>query len=98
MTQGGQTLAALSIHPRADIFAAWAQQSVNIHYYNPHISTPGTDVSGTNIVTMVRHHDEGVLGQRLGYEGCLAFHPYLLQIGIGSKDGAVSLKGLKKIN
>jgi hypothetical protein len=85
-------LTGLKIHPRADVFAVWAQQSVSMHYFNP-----AGPQSGSSVVNVIKYHDEGVLGQRLGYEGCLAFHPYLLQVAVGSKDGAVSLKGLKKI-
>jgi hypothetical protein len=90
----GSTLTGLTIHPRANVFAVWAQQSVSMHYFNP----CGSHGGGSSVVNVIKYHDEGVLGQRLGLEGCLAFHPYLLQIAVGSKDGAVSLKGFKKIN
>jgi WD40 repeat protein len=88
----GQTLNGLILHPRSDIIAVWAQQSVNLHYFNPSGSH-----TASSIVNVIKYHDEGVLGQRLGLEGCLAFHPYLLQVAIGSKDGPVSLKGFRKI-
>lgn len=93
MAPSGSVLSSLKIHPRADVFAVWTQQSVSLHHFNP-----AGNQTGSSVVNAVKYHDEGVLGQRLGFDGCLAFHPYLLQIAIGSKDGAVSLKGFKKIN
>lgn len=90
----GPIINGLKVHPRADVFAVWSQQSVSLHHFNPAGSQ-----TGSSIVNVIKYHDEGVLGQRIGFEGCLAFHPYLLQIAIGSRDhGAVSLKGFKKTN
>jgi hypothetical protein len=73
----GSTVSGLKIHPRADVFAVWAQQSVSVHHFNP-----ASTQTGSSVVNIIKYHDEGVLGQRLGLEGCLSFHPYLLQVSM----------------
>ena len=103
----GQSISALSIHQRAPMFAAWTdnQHTVAIHLFkkqrsNNSVSSAATPPSSSQMTTShvntVKYHDEGVLGQRLGPDGCLGFHPHLTQLAVGSKDGAISIKNLRK--
>ena len=52
-------------------------------------------VLGCHQLNTIKYHDEGVLGTRLGAEGCLTFHPHLAQLAVGSRDGAVSIKNIR---
>lgn len=87
----GQGITKLAIHPRCGVLASWGQQHqhVAIHSFDP--------VNGTNLLNTVKYHEEGVLGLRLGADGgYLRFHPYLLQLAIASREGAISVKGLRQ--
>merc|ERR1712051_847562 len=56
-------------------------------------------VSGTcQILNNIKHHEEGMLtGHRLGPKsGALRFHPYLLQLAVASREGAITVKGIRK--
>jgi regulator-associated protein of mTOR len=88
-----QNMSYMAIHPRCPLFASWAQQQqiVTIHTIDP--------VSGAcQLLNQVKHHEEGMLtGLRLGPEsGYLRFHPHLLQLAIASREGAVTVKGIRK--
>ena len=88
----GHNVSSMAIHPRFGVMASWAQQQqvVSIHTLD--------QVQGTcHLLNCVKYHEEGVLGLRLGPEsGCLRFHPYLLQLAVASRDGAITVKGLRK--
>ena len=49
----------------------------------------------SSMLNVIKYHDEGMLGHKLGPEGCLMFHPNLVQLAIGSKEGAISIKKVK---
>ena len=88
-----QNISRMAIHPRSPVFASWAQQQqvVSIHAVD--------QVSGTcQHLNNVKHHEEGMLtGLRLGPEsGSLRFHPYLLQLAVASREGAITVKGIRK--
>lgn len=83
----------MTIHPRSAVFATWAQQQQLVSIYAL------DQTSGTcKFLNSVKNHEEGMLtGLRLGPEsGTLSFHPYLLQLAIASRDGAISVKGIRK--
>ena len=87
----GQPISALNIHQRAPLFAAWTNQQVTVNLFKKlRNSSTLTNVQ----LNTIKYHDEGVLGQRLGPDGCLMFHPHLAQLAVGSKDGAISIKNL----
>merc|ERR1712008_21142 len=90
---GDQNISRMAIHPRSPVFASWAQQQqvVSIHAVD--------QVSGTcQHLNNVKHHEEGMLsGLRLGPEsGSLRFHPHLLQLAVASREGAITVKGIRK--
>ena len=97
----GHPVSGLAIHQRAQLFAAWTShnQQVSIHMIKSGIkelSTSQSNVGGmSSILNVIKSHDEGMLGHRLGPEGCLMFHPHLVQLAIGSKEGAISIKKVK---
>ena len=92
----GQTISALDIHHRAPLVAAWteSQQTVSINLFKRRAG--GDNQLQVGQLNTVKYHDEGVLGTRLGAEGCLTFHPHLAQLAVGSKDGAISIKNIRK--
>ena len=86
-------ISRMVIHPRCAVFASWDQdhQVVSIHAVD--------QVSGTcQILNNIKHHEEGMLtGHRLGPKsGALRFHPYLLQLAVASREGAITVKGIRK--
>ena len=88
-----QSTSRMAIHPRSAVFASWTQhqQTVSIHSID--------QVSGTcHLLNNVKHHEEGMLtGLKLGPEsGYLRFHPYLMQLAIASREGAITVKGIRK--
>lgn len=88
----GHNVSSIAIHPRFGVMASWAQQQqlVSIH-------TLDQDKGTCHLLNCVKYHEEGVLGVKLGAEsGCLRFHPYLLQLAVASRDGAITVKGLRK--
>merc|ERR1719411_683028 len=88
MTSLGHNVSAIAIHPRFGVMASWAQQQqlVSIH-------TLDQDKGTCHLLNCVKYHEEGVLGVKLGAEsGCLRFHPYLLQLAVASRDGAITVK------
>ena len=97
----GTPLTGLAIHQRAELFAAWTphNQQVSIHTIKPgfkSLSKPPSNNSGiSSMLNVIKYHDEGMLGHKLGSEGCLMFHPHLVQLAIGSKEGAISIKKVK---
>ena len=83
---------AMAIHPRGGVFASWAQQQQVVSIYTL------DHLNGTcHLLNHVKHHDEGVLGLRLGPDtGYLRFHPHLLQLAIASREGAITVKGVRQ--
>ena len=90
-----QTISALDIHHRAPLVAAWTHtnQTVSINLFKKSGESSSLACGQLNTI---KYHDEGVLGTRLGAEGCLTFHPHLAQLAVGSKDGACSIKNIRK--
>ena len=98
----GYPVTGLAIHQRAQLFAAWTahNQQVALHMIKPHLkgfySNLSSNTGGiSSMLNVIKSHDEGMLGQKLGPEGCLMFHPHLVQLAIGSKEGAISIKKVK---
>lgn len=85
-------MSAMTIHPRGGVFASWAQQQQVVSIYTL------DHLNGTcHLLNHVKHHDEGVLGLRLGQDtGYLRFHPHLLQLAIASREGAITVKGIRQ--
>jgi len=98
----GHPITGLAIHQRAQLFAAWSphNQQVSVHMIKPggkeFTSNPQTSAAvHGSALNVIKGHDEGMLGHRLGHEGCLMFHPHLVQLAVGSKEGAISIKKVK---
>ena len=98
----GHSVTGLSIHQRAQLFAAWTphNQQVSIHMIKSGIKESSTNsqlnTGGiSSMLNVIKYHDEGMLGHKSGPEGCLMFHPNLVQLAIGSKEGAISIKKVK---
>ena len=96
----GHPISGLAIHQRAQLFAAWApyNQQVSVHMIKQGFKASSNSLSSGGISSMlnvIKYHDEGMLGHKLGPEGCLMFHPHLVQLAIGSKEGAISIKRVK---
>ena len=88
-----QNISRMAIHPRCPVFASWAQQQQVVSIYAVDQN------SGTcQHLNNVKHHEEGMItGLRLGPEsGSLRFHPHLLQLAVASKEGAITVKGIRK--
>ena len=87
-------MSAMAIHPRGGVFASWVQQQQMVSIFTL------DHLNGTcHLLNHVKHHDEGVLGLRLGQEtGYLRFHPHLLQLAIASREGAITVKGIRQTN
>lgn len=86
-------MSRMAIHPRFAMFASWAQQQQLVTIYAM------DNVTGQcQHLNYVKHHEEGMLtGLRLGHEsGYLRFHPYLLQLAVASREGAITVKGIRK--
>ena len=92
MTSLGHNVSAIAIHPRFGVMASWAQQQqlVSIHTLD--------QVNGScHLLNHVKSHEDATfLGVKLGAVGCLRFHPYLLQLAVASRDGAITVKGIRK--
>ncbi|XP_041978597.1 uncharacterized protein LOC121732708 isoform X2 [Aricia agestis] len=72
-------LAALDVHPRADLLACGSvNQCISIY-----------DLRGSHLNTIKFH--EGFMGARIGPVSCLAFHPLRCALGVGAKDATVSV-------
>ena len=98
----GHPVSGLAIHQRAQLFSAWTphNQQVSVHLIKLNktkTTNTNSSISGgiSSILNVIKTHDEGMLGQKLGQEGCLMFHPHLVQLAIGSKEGAISIKKVK---
>ena len=98
----GHPVTGLAIHQRAQLFSAWTphNQQVSVHLIRlnkSEASYTNTSSGGgiSSILNVIKYHDEGMLGHKLGQEGCLMFHPHLVQLAIGSKEGAISIKKVK---
>lgn len=86
----GYSVTRMAIHARCGLVAAWTpQQTVTVASFDP--------VLGLSPMNVIKHHEEGVLGVRLGTTeaGTLAFHPFLLQLAVASKEGAMSIKAIR---
>ena len=97
----GYPITGLAIHQRAQLFAAWTphNQQVTVNMIKPGLKNLANSPSGGGIsapLNVIKYHDEGMLGHKLGSEGCLMFHPHLVQLAIGSKEGAISIKTVKR--
>ena len=98
----GHPVTGLAIHQRAQLFSAWTphNQQVSVHLIRPNINEVSISNQSSNngmssMLNVIKYHDEGMLGHKLGPEGCLMFHPHLVQLAIGSKEGAISIKKVK---
>ena len=97
----GHPVSGLAIHQRAQLFAAWAphNQQVSVcqiknQSHKNTMSAVGGGISAP-CMNVIKYHDEGLVGHRLGADGCLMFHPHLVQLAIGSREGAISIKTVK---
>ena len=97
----GHPVTGLAIHQRAQLFAAWTphNQQVSVHMIKPGFrdssNSPSSGGGISSMLNVIKYHDEGMLGHKLGPDGCLMFHPHLVQLAIGSKEGAISIKKVK---
>ncbi|KAJ3386492.1 hypothetical protein HDU84_001508 [Entophlyctis sp. JEL0112] len=72
----GVSMTALAIHDDAPLFACGTNAEY-VRIFN---------INGTNLNTI--RHNEGFLAPRIGYVGCLAFHPYRDVLAAGTKQNA----------